>query len=64
MSRNRFICTLPYDDRVRIYTAVCSYLSDEFPEKSGSEVFRLANEAMDGRLVHLEDSIDLDALGL
>lgn len=62
--RTMHICRLGNVEQTLIYAGITEYLRREFPELEDNEVERMTDEAMCGRLCDLEESLDLEALGL
>ena len=59
MGRNTYILQLSLRDQYAVMGAVCEYLIAEF----GYVVSEVLTNVRDGRIVDLEECIDLDALG-
>lgn len=59
MKRNTYIVQLSLRDQCKILKAVCDYLIAEF----GYVAREMLINVRDGRIVDLEECIDLDALG-
>ena len=62
MNRNTFVCQLPDEKRKAVLKAITRRLIIDGYDLAHVRAY--AQDAMDGRLVWLEDDIDLDRLGL